>query len=49
MDASVGEAIEEFMHFAEGLKHQTAKGTTLIALASPGVVGVCHIKAPASF
>lgn len=30
MDASVGEAIEEFMHFAEGLKHQTAKGATLI-------------------
>ncbi|CAK0759986.1 hypothetical protein CVIRNUC_002734 [Coccomyxa viridis] len=28
LDPSVGEAIEEFMHFAEGLKHQTARGSS---------------------
>jgi hypothetical protein len=26
MDANVGDAIEEFMHYAEELKHHVAKG-----------------------
>ena len=30
MDASVGEAIEEFMQFAEGLKCQTVQGKALV-------------------
>lgn len=34
MDANVGEAVEEFMHFAEGLKHQTAKGAAQLVLLS---------------
>ena len=30
----MGEAIEEFMQFAEGLKHQTAQGRALIGAST---------------
>lgn len=43
LDANVGDAIEEFMHYAEELKHHVAKGKDCAALAWAWKVGAALV------